>query len=138
MKFYSPGCRSQQWFLTLFFRERGRKNLVKVGSNVVEYGRGRDHTNRLSIAQIEWKDEPYAVELFPGSRLLAVVCSPEPQIDRNFAGSLCPADEVELVKPSEIVEISDPKLAEEITAKGEDSVKRDLEVLNGSRKRIYG
>ena len=94
--------------------------------------------NRLTTCQIEITRQPNAIELFPGSRLLAVVASPEPGIDPNFASSLSPRDECELVSPSDIVVVDDPDLAKEVTHVGEDAVRRDLDVINGTRKSFYG
>ena len=107
MRFYSPASASPQWFLTLFFRETGQPNPVRVGKSVLSYGKGREAFGRLAYCQMEVKNEHASIELFPGARLLAAVCSPTPGLDQSFVSSLSPQDEVELVKPEEIVVVQD-------------------------------
>lgn len=102
MRFYSPAVRSHEWFLTLFFRETGRPNVVRIGKNKLLFGKGPEAYGQLSHCQIQVTDEDHSIEVFPGARLLGMVCSPEPGMDGRYLQSLSPADEVELVNPNEL------------------------------------
>lgn len=92
-----------QWFLTLYFREVGCPQILRVGSGKMLYGRGMEHYGNIALAQLEVKNEIGSVEVFPGARLMAVVMSDRPGIDERFQASLSERDEVELVRPNEIV-----------------------------------
>lgn len=137
MRIYTPACRTEDWFLTIFYREVGRPQPVRVGRDLGQFGHGAEHMDRVGMTQMELHRNSASVELFPGARILAVVCSPEKKIDKRFAESLTLRDEVELANPYDMINVS-PELASEMKGENTDIVKRQLEVMNGKRKTFYG
>lgn len=137
MRIYSPVALNKKWYVTLFYREVGEPLPVRIGRNLLSYGRGREHSGRLAHCQIEVTDEPYSIEIFPKGRLLGVVTALEPGIDERFKSTLSPADEVELARPGEIVVVDDLKLADEVIGNN-DKIRQQLEVLKGKRRKFYG
>lgn len=135
-------ARNKQWFFSIFYREVGAPQPFVVGQNALSFGKGPDVTGRLGVVSAEVKDDYSSLSVFPGSRILAVVMSDQPINAMRYAEQLTPADEVELVKPSDIVVVSDPSLAMDVVnnsggGMGVDSVRRDLEALNGHRRKFF-
>ena len=133
MRFYSPMSRLPKWYLTIFFREVGKPQLVRIGKSHQMFGRGPEHEGKLAICQIEIKEEHASVEVFPGSVVLGIVCAPEPGIDQHFRDSLSPADEAELVRPSEIL-VADGALMSQVSEMNPSWLQKQLD----GRKRLVG
>ena len=144
MRILTPGITPTEWFLTLFFREVGHPIPFSIGPNAYTFGRGREFTGSLSVAEMQYTNEPYSLSLRPGARLLGVSISQVRVNIKAMAEELIRAKEpeVELTAPSGIVTIDDPELASDLLKHNlngyNDSLHRDLEVLNGNRRRFYG
>lgn len=137
MRIWTPTCRDKRYWLTLYFRETGQKNFIRVGKEILSFGKGREHAGRLARVQVEITDGEGAIELFPGARILSVVLSDAPGIDERHQASLNPnADEVELVKCSEIV-VMPGDFAKDLAGEN-PQFKKQMEVLNGKRRRFVG
>jgi hypothetical protein len=140
MRFYCPmGFFNKQWFIHIFFRETGKPHVMQVGKSKIRFGRDDpDYIGVLAYACVEARDEDASIEIFPGARVLAVVASPTKNYDPNFVKTLNPErDEVEFVKPTNVLEISDLSLAVEMAgAGGSDALRRQIEVIQGKRKRV--
>jgi hypothetical protein len=131
MRFYTPLSRNEKWYLTIFFREVGAPQPLRVGSGRIFFGGGPERTGQLTISQFEVLREPASIEVFPGAIVLAIVASEEPGIDEKFKASLSPLDEAELVRPSDIV-MADAGLINDL-AKGSSQLEKQL---TPGRKRI--
>lgn len=135
MRIWTPTCASKQYWVTLFFRETGERQFVRVGRNTLTFGKGPGHAGKLARVQIEVKDGDGSIELFPGAVLLGVVISDKPGVDARYQSTLNPEiDEVELVRASEIITMP-ADLARDV-AGDNPNLKKQIEVLNGQRKRV--
>lgn len=137
MRFICPTCVEKKWYLTIFFREVGSPQPVRIGTSVLTFGKGREARGQLAYCQIEVTDEAASVEFFPGAKILGVVCSPNPGLDKRYMESLGSIDEVELANPNDIVEISDMSLAREV-AGSSSSIQKQLDVLDRKRRKFIG
>ena len=139
MRIWTTICREKRYWLTIFFRETGRKQLLRVGKQTITFGKGRGHAGKLARIQIEVTDGDGSIEFFPGAKILGVVMSDEPGIDPRFQASLRPRiDEVELVNPNDAIIIA-PDLARDVAGdKQNQAFKTQLEVLNGHRRTFIG
>jgi|SRR5262249_55713413 len=136
-------ARGKKWHFSIFYREVGSPQPVVVGSSALSYGKGMEHVGKLAITSAEVTDDYSSINLFPGARILAVVISDEKINALNYASVLTPADEVELVKPSDIVVVDDLSLMRDVVngsggGEGVDSVRRNLETIEGKRRKFYG
>lgn len=137
MRIWTPACREKQYFLTLYFRETGSPNYLRIGRETVSFGSGREAAGRLARAQIEVTDGEGSIELFPGAKILGVVVNEEAGFDLRYQSTLNPKfDEIELIRPSDIV-VMPGDLAKEV-AIGNEGFTRQLEVIRGKRKRFVG
>lgn len=137
MRIWTPACREKQYFITIYFREVGAPQLIRIGREVLSFGSGREHAGKLARVQIEVKDGEGSIELFPGSKILGIVINEEAGIDERYQATLNPKmDEVELVNPFDIV-VMPGDLARDV-AGDNPKFKQQLEVLNGSRRRFVG
>jgi len=137
MRIWTPTCREKRYWLTLYFRETGQRHLLRVGREVLSYGKGREHAGKLARVQIEVTDGEGSIELFPGARILGIVLHDDAIIDERYQATLNPkVDEVELVNPHEIV-VMPSDLARDV-AGDNPQFKKQLEVLNGSRRKFVG
>jgi len=137
MRIWTPVCSEKRYFLTLYFRETGQRHFLRVGRELLSYGKGPEHMGKYTRVQVEVTDGEGSIELFPGAKILGVVLHTEAGIDERYQTSLNPQiDEVELVKPSDVVVVSGG-LAKEIAGDNQQ-FRNQLEVLNGKRRRFIG
>jgi len=137
MRIWVPTCREKQYFLTIYFRETGRPNYIRVGRRKLSFGKGREYAGRLAMVQVEISDCDGSIEFFPGARILGMIINEEAGIDENYQKTLDPrVDEIEFVNPHEIV-VMPGDLAKDV-AGNNPQFKKQLEVLNGHRRRFVG
>lgn len=137
MRIWTPVCREKRYFLTLFYREVGAPQFLRIGRETISFGKGREHAGKLTRTQIEITDCAGSVELFPGAQILGLVLHDEPGIDPKYQATLNPeVDEVIFTSPHEIV-IVPGDLAKDIAGDNQ-RFKNQLEVLNGKRRRFVG
>jgi hypothetical protein len=129
MRFFTPLAHKDKWWLTIFYRETGKPNPIRIGSGRLWFG-GDLPPGTLAIKQIEVVQEAASIELFPGTIVMAIVASEEPGIDERFKESLSPMDEVELMRPSDIVTAPAELLGD--LAKGSSMLQKQI----GDRKRF--
>ena len=137
MRIWVPTCREKRYFLTIYFRETGRPNYIRVGPRKLAFGKGREYAGRLARIQVEIIDCDGSIELFPGARILGIVVNEEAGIDENYEKTLNPkVDEIEFVNPHEIITMPGD-LARDV-AGDNPQFQKQLEVLNGKRKQFIG
>lgn len=137
MRIWTPVCREKQYFLTIYFRETGSANFIRVGSKTESFGGRRDFAGQIGRKQIEVTDGDGSIEFYPGAKILGVVLHDQAGFDLQYERTLmrdASFHEVELVRPSEIV-VMPADLAKEVAGQnGNNNFKKQVEVLKGKRK----